>query len=356
MFYKIKNRIYEEKGIVAITVALALIVIIGIAAYGIDVGGLYEEKAAFQNAVDAAALAGAQELPNTSRAASAANDYIELNGYSSSDISITFSDLRTIIYIDGTTTHNYNLAGVLGFNSAEVYAHAAAEKITLGECFNYALFSGSTSHTLTINGSNQYVGGSSHTNQNFTANGSNITITGACEAAGTITVNGTNININNRIPHADYIEMPDFSESLRLQAQKAGTLYVGNKTFNGSSINVDSPIYVQGNVTINGSRFRGTGFILATGNITFNGSNLNQTTEDAVCFYSKNGNITVNGSGITLDGIVYAPSGSIILNGSSQTIHGRVIGNTVSINGSGLSIQSGENELKALKYSIRLIE
>jgi len=356
MFYKIKNRINEEKGIVAIIVAIAMVIIVGMAAYSVDVGGLYEAKATFQSAVDSAALAAAQDLPDTSDATDTANQYIQLNGFDPSDIEITFSDSETIIYIDGTTAHEYNLAGVLGFNSAEVYTHAAAEKIMLGECFNYALFSGSTSHTLTLNGSNQYVGGSSHTNRNFIANGSNLTITGACEAVGTITVNGSNIHIDNRVPGADYVDMPDFSESLRLQAEQAGTLYVGNKTYNGSSINVDSPIYVEGNVTVNGSHFTGTGFILATGNITFNGSNLNQTSEAAVCFYSKNGNITVNGSGITLEGIVYAPSGSITLNGSNQTIHGRVIGYRVTINGSRLSIQSGENELNALQNSIRLIE
>ncbi len=100
---------------------------------------------------------------------------------------------------------------------------------------------------------------------------------------------------NNRFPHADFVDMPDFSETIRLQAEAAGQVYIGNKTYNGSSIVVD-PIYVNGNVTVNGSSFVGKGCILATGNITFNGSNLNASTSDAVCFYSKNGNIIVNGT------------------------------------------------------------
>ena len=211
--------------------------------------------------------------------------------------------------------------------------------------------------TLIINGINQYVGGSSHTNKNFIANGSNITITGDCEAMGTITVNGSNINIDNRFPYSDFVDMPDFSETIRLQAEAAGQVYTGNKIYNGSSIVVNQPIYVDGNVTINGSSFVGKGCILATGNITFNGNNLNASTNDAVCFYSKNGNIIVNGSGITLDGILYAPNGSITMNGSNQTVHGRVIGNTVIINGSSLTIQSGTNDLRSLPLSsVQLIK
>jgi uncharacterized membrane protein len=143
----------------------------GIASYAIDVGGLYEEKAAFQSAVDATALAAAQDLPDTSDATDTANEFIELNGFGPSDISISFSDSDLIIYIDGLTTYDYHLAGVFGLNSSEVYAHSAAEKVTAGECFGYTLFSGSESNTLTLNGSGQYIGGSSHSNRNFIANG-----------------------------------------------------------------------------------------------------------------------------------------------------------------------------------------
>jgi hypothetical protein len=39
------------------------------------------------------------------------------------------------------------------------------------------------------------------------------------------------------------------------------------------------------------------------------------------------------------------------MNGSNQTVNGRVIGKTVTINGSNLKIQSGTNELKSLPSS-----
>jgi Flp pilus assembly protein TadG len=351
------NILKDEKGLVVVIVAVVMTVLIGFSAFVVDVGTVSLEKQKFQNAIDAACLAGAQDLPDTSAATIAANNYVQLNGYQPSDISITFSDANHKINITGIKEVSYTFAKVLGLQSTNVNTVAAALKESLGGAFDYALFSGSQSTTLTLNGSSMYVGGSSHTNKNFVANGSNITITGACEAMGTITVNGSSIHIDNRIPNASFVAMPDFSETIRLQAEAAGQVYTGNKTYNGSSMVVDQSIYVNGNVTVNGSHFVGKGCVLATGNITFNGSNLNASTTDAVCFYSKNGNIIVNGSSAVFDGILYAPNGSITMNGSSQTVNGRVIGKTVTINGSSLTIQSGTNELQSLPSgSIRLVK
>jgi Flp pilus assembly protein TadG len=352
-----RNILIDEKGVVAVIVALVASALLGLTAFVVDIGAVALEKQKFQNAIDAACLAGAQDLPNISQAAITANNYVQLNGYQPSDISITFSDGNQKINITGVKEISYTFAKIFGLQSTNVNTFAAALKESLGGAFDYALFSGSESTTLTLNGSSQYVGGSSHTNKNFVANGSNITITGVCEAKGTVTTHGSSIHIDNRVPNAAYVAMPDFSETIRLQAEAAGQAYTGNKTYNGSSMVIDQPIYVNGNLTVNGSHFVGQGCVLATGSITFNGSNLNASTTDAVCFYSKNGNITINGSSAEFDGILYAPNGSITMNGSDQTVHGRVIGNTVTINGSSLTIQSGTNELQSLPAgSIRLVK
>ena len=344
-----KFRLFKkESGQAMVLFALIFIVLCGVAAIVIDVGRVSLEKQHLQNAIDAACLASAQNLPDTTKATATANQYIQLNGYKPSDISISFSNSNNTIDISGAKQVSYTIAKVLGFQSTTVHPIAAATMQGLGAAFGYALFSGSKTSTLIMNGTSQYVGGSSHTNQNFLANGTSITISGACEAMNTVTVNGTQINISNKFPNAPFVTMPDFSATLQLQAQSAGQLYNGDKIYNGSSIVVNNPIYVNGNVTVNGSSFSGKGCVLATGDITFNGSNLNQSTSDAVCFYSKTGNIIVNGSNIELDGILYAPNGCITLNGSYQTVNGRVIGNTVLLNGSYLRIQSGTNELQSL--------
>lgn len=347
----------SNKGTSMIIFAIALTGLLGFAAAVIDFGNVVIEKQKLQNAVDSASLAAAQELPDTTKALNIVNQYIAANGYKQSDISITFSDSNATINVSGNKTINFTFAKLLGISKTITYSNASATSGSIGDAFNYVLFSGSKTTTLTINGSSQSVNGSSHTNQNFVANGSKLSITGACEAMGTITTNGSQIDINNKIPNASFVNMPDFADILKLQAEQSGTSYSGNKNYNGSDIDVSSPIYVNGNITVNGSHFKGKGCILATGSITFNGSNLNQSSVDAVCFYSKTGSITLNGSHAVIDGIVYAPNGSITFNGSNQTVNGRVIGNTVTFNGSNLNIIGGTDELRSLPSNgVKLIK
>lgn len=351
------NDLKNNTGSVVVIFAVMLTALLGFCALVSDIGMVLIEKQKLQNAIDSASLAAAQELPDTSKAFDIANEYIQLNGYNPTDVSITFSSDNKSINIVGSKTVNYYFARLFGFESTAVHPSASATLENMGDAFNYVLFSGSQTTTLTLNGSNQFIDGSSHTNKNFVANGSKLTITGICEAMTTITVNGSQININSRLPNAPYVNMPDFSETIKLQAQQAGQYFNGNKTYNGSNMDVNSPIYVNGNITVNGSHFQGQGCVLATGNITFNGSNLNESTNDAVCFYSKNGNITINGSHAVFDGILYAPNGSITMNGSNQSVNGRVIGNTVTFNGSNLSIIGSAHDLTSLpSKGIKLIK
>jgi Putative Flp pilus-assembly TadE/G-like len=70
------SRIRSESGQVLIFVILILIVLIGMAAVVIDVGSMYRAQRHAQTAADAAALAGAQELPlDPPLAESVARDY-----------------------------------------------------------------------------------------------------------------------------------------------------------------------------------------------------------------------------------------------------------------------------------------
>ena len=338
----------NNKGTSLVIMSFMLTAILGMSAVVIDIGRVIIEKQRLQNAVDSAVLAAAQELPNTVKAVEIANEYIKENGYDTTDISITFSDSDSAIDIKGVKETDFMFARILGFDSKTVECSAGAAMGSVGEAFDYVLFSGSTTRDFVLNGAQFYANGSSHANCNFIANGSDLTITGACEAVKNITINGSQIKIDDRRPNASFIDMPDFSETIKAQAEKAGTSYPSGKSYCGSCINVDDPIYVNGDLTVNGSSFKGKGCILATGNIIFNGSNLNNSTSDSVCFYSKNGSIIVNGSNAELSGIVYAPNGTIALNGSQQTIYGRVIGQNITFNGSGITIIGNANDLKSI--------
>lgn len=347
---KLSKKPDHEQGSVIVLVALFMTVFLGMCAMVVDIGALYAKQSQLQNAIDSAVLAAAQELPNTTNAKVVADQYMVLNGFSPTDAIITFSEANKRINISGSKQVNYVFAAVLGFNSSIVSTSASATNGSAPNAFKYALFSGSTSSTLVLNGSNQTVTGDSHSNEDFLANGSKILITGACEAVETVVVNGSNISLGTIVENAPFIDMPDFSDTIKTLATEAGQNYVGNKTYNGSNIDVNSPIYVTGNLTVNGSHFYGKGTIVATGTIDFNGSNLYNSGDDSVCFYSKSGNITINGSNAVLNGMVYAPNGTVTMNGSNQTVYGRVIGNKVTINGSNLNITSGDKDLKSLPF------
>jgi Flp pilus assembly protein TadG len=344
--WRILNWLRPAEGQSLVALAMFMTALLGMAAVSIDIGVLYVEQQHLQNSVDVAALAAGQDMPDTTLATTTANSYVQRNAPNATAV-VTFPDSQTVS-IKATRTVNFMFAKVLGLTSTTIQAAGSGTAGRIGEALDYTLFSGSTTVPLTLNGSNQYIGGNVHTNKNWDSNGSQLTITGALEAVTSILTNGSQINIAQRIQNAPFVPMPDFSETIKAKAQAAGTYFVGNKTYSSSQITVDSPIYIQGNLTINGSRFTGRGTIVATGSITFNGSSQRVNATDALAFYSKTGNITLNGSNVTIDGIVYAPNGNIDFNGSNQTIHGRVIGNTVTFNGSQLNLSSSNNDLAAL--------
>lgn len=343
--------IKNEKGSTMILFALIMMTLIGFSALVVDIGNVALHKAKTQSIVDAIALAAAQDLPDTTKATETAEYYAELNGVSPSDIQITFTNSNNSIRVKTNEKVDYFFAKVFNQNDCTVTSTAGAARNIYGAAFEYALFSGSTTANLVLNGSSMDVQGCAHTNSSLNVNGSFLNITGVAEACKRVTTNGNWISIGERIENADYIALPDFSEMIKQQTAVAGTQYSGGKIFNGSNIGVDSSIYVDGSATFNGSRFYGRGCILASGSVTFNGSNLNKTSEDAVCIYSQNGDVIVNGNGAEIDGIIYAPNGTVIFNGSNQTIRGRVVAKSIVFNGSGLSVISGVSEVNSLPFS-----
>lgn len=332
----------DQRGTVAVLVALLLPVLLGMAALVVDVGLAYNTQAKIQSAVDAAALAGVQSLPNTANASDTARQFAMKNGMQESELQITtpYQGDSYQIEVRCTRTVNYIFAPILGIDNGSVSTRAVARYGGGDHIFDYAVFSGSKTRNLVFNGAfmdiTGDISGDVHTNCNCTINGSHQDVSGALEAVGTITVNGSDLNFGEKIPHAPYVPTPQYSmNDLKTMADH---VYTCSQTFNGTDINLSGITFVQGDVTINSSKVKGTGSIIATGNIIINGSGMSYaTTSDAICMYSG-GSITVNGSNMQVDGILYAPNNQVIMNGSNQTVNGAVIGDTVTFNGSHLSI------------------
>ena len=378
----------DQHGAIAIVIALLLPVLFGFAGLAVDIGHIYAVKSQLKNAADAGALSGARALvpytgspgtPNWAEGLSKAPQTVQLNlvdnkrltdcqvdyGYwslttippslKSAGIIPTANDFPAVrVTVSKTAGENGGpvemfLASVLGVLPADVSATSVA--ITMQSQsglnpFDYTIFSGSPSKTLSLNGS-QIVKGSAHANHKTSINGSS-NISGAAEGVNGVSINGSStigsvvadtveqisVNGSNTIGSllggAGNIDMPDYFQQM---ASTAAQVYSSNQIFNGS-VNVDGSIFVNGKVTLNGS-VSSTGAILATGNITVNGSS-SISGSDQACIYSQNGDITINGSsfsGNESSEIIYAPNGKVTINGSFN-FHGRIIAKEVSINGS----------------------
>ena len=78
---KILKGLYrKEEGQILIFTGLILAALMGFSAIALDVGMIAIEKSKLQNVADAAALAGAQELPDAGKAKTAAKEYAKANG------------------------------------------------------------------------------------------------------------------------------------------------------------------------------------------------------------------------------------------------------------------------------------
>jgi hypothetical protein len=132
----------RERAQVLPLITLALVSLLGIAAFAIDVGYAYYAKRQLQSAADAAALAGAQDLPNATTAVSTATSYAAANTPSNLSFNFSYqvSCTNTAIVATGcnatvnpnqltvsaTGTTNTWFARIFGINQFNLAAHANA--------------------------------------------------------------------------------------------------------------------------------------------------------------------------------------------------------------------------------------
>ncbi len=120
-----------QKGAVAVLAAAALVGMASMAALAVDVGVLYLNRYQLANAADAAALAGAQELPGRpDQAISTAVAFATVNSRPSQtpdEIQPVLSKGNTAITVTLTRSVPLYFARVMGLNSSVVSATATAE-------------------------------------------------------------------------------------------------------------------------------------------------------------------------------------------------------------------------------------
>ena len=127
---RMRAMLRDDRGAVAIIVAVSIVLLSGAAALAVDMGLLYVSQSEMQLSADAAALAGAQELPYSSTATSVARSYALANSPAGTNITITtpYKGDPNKIRVICSRTVDLGFARMLGINSAPVAASAVATR------------------------------------------------------------------------------------------------------------------------------------------------------------------------------------------------------------------------------------
>ncbi len=135
------HRPQNERGQVIVLLVLMMVVLLGFAALVVDVGYAYYAHRSLQSSADAAALAGAQELPNASAAEAKAreyssspgnkNEYSNINGVSTTVTTKCVVSLggcapmNAVVVLEQAPTKTF-FAGLLGLPAFTIKAKATA--------------------------------------------------------------------------------------------------------------------------------------------------------------------------------------------------------------------------------------
>ena len=131
----------EQRGQSLIIVAFLIIALLAVVGLAVDLGLMYVEKVRLGRAVDAAALAGAQELPDEAAAYDRMVEYLNLNGYDENaegfDLGWAFPEEFDCsnppcpdhyhLVVSATQSVGLTFLRVLNFETVDVSAHAIGE-------------------------------------------------------------------------------------------------------------------------------------------------------------------------------------------------------------------------------------
>jgi hypothetical protein len=125
------RRLRQDRGAVTAFVALFMVGFMGLMAIAIDAGSWYRSQRRVQASADAAALAGAQDLPITGAAAASATSYADLNAPGLDPWAPTFPSAApcapdSCIDVSLSRSAPGFFAKVLGIDSVTVHGHARA--------------------------------------------------------------------------------------------------------------------------------------------------------------------------------------------------------------------------------------
>ncbi|MEX2586785.1 MAG: Tad domain-containing protein [Actinomycetota bacterium] len=382
------RRASSEQGSVAVMVAACLAVLLGFAAFAIDLGDARQHKAQAQNSADFAALAGAGVLKDgtTAGAVAAARDYVGKNEFPSDAAQVNIppaagsraGDAKCAEVV-ATEDLSTTFARIFGIETMTVNARAVAcASPPLGA--PYAVFAGSTTcaDAVSFSGANRAVNGGVHSNNDMKVVSNGTVINGIVTylngdaPEGNIEYNPSTDNprrLDNVLPYPDDFDIDDYKPlgSKGLLATDLGQYHYAPVGIDETWLALEGLLsgktvapglyYTPGEIHLGGNDWNGTDvtFVTSGGTIHLNGNDFNFTPWDPdglLLFSNKSAGcnkgdavIKLNGDNHTWAGILYAPNGPLDFSGTNITssLDGRLVANTVHLSGSKQTITRNES-------------
>lgn len=354
----------DDRGAVTIIVAVFIVSAMILLAFVIDRGISYAARSELQNAADAAALAGAQELcantPDAGYAAAmtAAQNYAASNGVTvdptdPDQLQVVTNGTPPFVSVAGSKTVNSFFGAFTGVPQVFVAARATSERPCVR---GFALFSENTftmtgtggGNAATVEGAPAYAGSVAFTGNGqgaifpeglYSPDGSGekwfdgtagqdnaIPITSQGTAAAYATSIGLTDYINSFTAPVWYTVAPDGKGECLIDAVvfTAAAGYQGIQCAGAASV-VGMPSAINKIIKANSIDF--------AGDVGWNGSSC---TSSVLIYATGSGGVTNQGAPADLCGSIYAPSGLYLSGGNLLNIHdGRIIAQSITVKGGG---------------------
>ena len=374
-----------EDGAVILVVGGAFVLVLTVVAFAVDLGLIFVEHREVRNAADNAALAAAWADCHDNNASTAADSNVSRNDYTAPDLTLTKLDQGTY-QADVETIVDLIFGDLIGIDTATVSGSAVANCFYHGGSYNTIFAAGDCAGfgkpTLEIPGSIQRIYGGIHSNDNLKVPGSNNDFGPGDPAEDPFTfVSNFKDGGAGNIWDFGYPLQTGWKPmplNRRLRDYSPGSRNASDAAAVGKYFYVDGPIdgvYIQSH---------GPGLYYSTGSIVLDKEvtlAVTLVSEDVVSFNASNQNLTpyvdgllafgghpyegidscdkfvvsMSGSNSNWTGLVFGPNALIEFAGSSNsTFTGSMVGYSVRINGSEVTIKSDPN-LVPPSYSPRLL-
>jgi hypothetical protein len=342
-------------------VAILLPVIIGTTGLVIDVGSWYETQAQLQNAADAAALAGAQDLPNSPSSATTAAQALAADNVSGATVTPVTpydgnsSEIQVTVSKPGTVT----FASIFGISGPTITASAVAEATQGTGTFIYA--ASTACNAISITSSGKMSTTTLWSNGGITANGQGVTVTGQVDVANSscpfpsqLTPPGaTSVSTYSGWP----VPLPTVAQGNMPSSCPSASISITSTSWLSSNppgiycTTGTISIVNSGNMTFDGYEFVSESTsstaisVVTSGNMTFNGycpSSCSSGGTPQTLFYATAGGVSVTNSGSgTFTGDSFAPSGQVSFTVSGGNDTGLMEASSVSFTNSGNTSVTG---------------